>query len=616
MKILPILALAVLAGAGCRRDTQIPSGPPPGDTTTPLPALAGVAGDSQTAIVGSTLPTSLAVKAADANGHGVPGVLVQFSVLGTNASLKPSSGMALTGADGIARVALTLGPRAEPVRVVAAGTGATGTATFDLVALTSPALTLVVVSGDSQVVALPGSSLEPFVVAVRDTFGNRVAARPVVVFRVVAGGVTYGGHDSTAVAADSAGNARPALLLTAPADGDTVRVTASFAGMAKPALRALAVGLAFRGKTWGAGYGSVCGLAAGGTAYCWGSGASGALGTGDSTDRDVPTAVTAASGFVAVDAGEAAGCGLGASGSAACWGSPTNGGEGGGDLSFRSLETAFSWACGVTSAGTAQCWGRFFDPFSGSRVTIPSPVRFAQITVGGSYACALTADGRAYCWGSSNWGQLGAGDIISSSTAALPVVGGLTFRSLSAGGLHVCGLTTAGAAYCWGYGAGGELGNGALTASWHPVAVAGGLTFGDISAAGGHHTCALTTTGAAYCWGDNGAGQLGIGSRTDSPTPLPVTGGITFVSIGVGDSFTCGVAVGGAMYCWGDNSAGQLGTGAFGGTVPTPTLVTGGLLFQTAAAGERRSPWRAAPGAVRAPRAVRPASAPRAPRER
>jgi alpha-tubulin suppressor-like RCC1 family protein len=78
------------------------------------------------------------------------------------------------------------------------------------------------------------------------------------------------------------------------------------------------------------------------------------------------------------------------------------------------------------------------------------------------------------------------------------VVGGLTFATVSAGFLHTCGVTTEGAAYCWGLNGGG-----------HPVAVVGGLTFGMLSTGGGH-TCGITTEGAAYCWGDNRQGQLGL----------------------------------------------------------------------------------------------------------
>jgi alpha-tubulin suppressor-like RCC1 family protein len=54
----------------------------------------------------------------------------------------------------------------------------------------------------------------------------------------------------------------------------------------------------------------------------------------------------------------------------------------------------------------------------------------------------------------------------------------------------------------------GELGTGNLTSSLVPVPVTGGLKFVSISALG-DHTCALTVAGEAYCWGQNVYGELG-----------------------------------------------------------------------------------------------------------
>jgi hypothetical protein len=54
--------------------------------------------------------------------------------------------------------------------------------------------------------------------------------------------------------------------------------------------------------------------------------------------------------------------------------------------------------------------------------------------------------------------------------------------------------------------------------SWHGGALAG-KTFTQITT-GSDHTCAIGATGAACCWGDNAAGDLGDGTTTQWNVPV------------------------------------------------------------------------------------------------
>ena len=99
-----------------------------------------------------------------------------------------------------------------------------------------------------------------------------------------------------------------------------------------------------------------------------------------------------------------------------------------------------------------------------------------------------------------------------------------SFSQITAGYDHTCALTTTGQAYCWGLNNQGQLGNNSTTNSRIPVAVQmpAGVSFQSITA-GSDHTCALTTEGKAYCWGNNEYGQLGNNSTTNSSIPLAVS---------------------------------------------------------------------------------------------
>ena len=94
------------------------------------------------------------------------------------------------------------------------------------------------------------------------------------------------------------------------------------------------------------------------------------------------------------------------------------------------------------------------------------------------------------------------------------------FGSVTVGVVHSCALTTAGEAYCWGWGEHGQLGNGSTSDADVPAAVRGDHTFSTVSAGGGH-TCAITSSGETYCWGLNESGQLGNGTLDGSREPLP-----------------------------------------------------------------------------------------------
>jgi len=150
---------------------------------------------------------------------------------------------------------------------------------------------------------------------------------------------------------------------------------------------------------------------------------------------------------------------------------------------------------------------------------------FSQITAGYEHTCALTTTGQAYCWGPNNQGQLGNNLTTNSRIpVAVQMPAGVSFQFITAGVNHTCALTTTGQAYCWGLNNQGQLGNNLTTNSRIPVAVQtpAGVSFQSITV-GYAHTCALTSEGKAYCWGYGDSGQLGNNSTTNSSIPLAVS---------------------------------------------------------------------------------------------
>lgn len=236
--------------------------------------------------------------------------------------------------------------------------------------------------------------------------------------------------------------------------------------------------------------------------------------------------------------------------------------------------TADSTVASVDSSGLVTAVGKRLGPITvlagaegrTGRSTADVTVSFASIYTGFRTTCALTDGGVAYCWGSNNTYMLGDSTSISESRP-LAVSGGLTFTDMAIGFSHTCGVSTDGAAYCWGSSRGGALGIGSISyeVSAHPTPVEGNLQFESLTAS--LHTCGITTSGTAYCWGENHSAQLGDSSLTNKSIPVPVRGGRSFrvLNTGIGGasgtrSHTCGLDVDNHAYCWGANNVGQLGT--------------------------------------------------------
>lgn len=336
-----------------------------------------------------------------------------------------------------------------------------------------------------------------------------------------------------------------------------------------------------------------CGLMGSGKAYCWGG--TGLLGDGSTKDDlDVPNPVPVSGGltFTSLDSGSgAATCGTDPGGTIHCWGSNGNselGAEapdpcGGETCAFVPIpaETSlqFGWAgseykhsCGLTDAGEAYCWG--FNPSGQVGVPASAPVeipvavetdlQFQAVSGGFNHTCGLATDGTAHCWGSDAFVKGPDGD----RGATLAEIGtDLSFERMDSDGWHACGVTDAGDIYCWGSNEFGQLGAtsadtcGEKACSLEPIRVDSDLSFSDV-ATGWRHTCALTESGAAYCWGDGQDGKLGDGTAVASMNPVGVEGGLTFSTIDAGRFHTCGVTTDRAAYCWGWGGSGQLGNGS------------------------------------------------------
>lgn len=264
----------------------------------------------------------------------------------------------------------------------------------------------------------------------------------------------------------------------------------------------------------------------------------------------------------------------------------------------------------VRSDGTVYTWGSNWGGALGTGNSINSYVPVPVVTSGvlsgkiitqvaagwDHFSVALSSDGKVFTWGYNNDGQLGnvthTGSSVPVAVNMNEVMAGKTIVQIAVGFFHCMALSSDGKVFCWGYDGAGQLGNGPENTCCNPTAVdttgvLSGKTIVQI-AAGGYHSVALASDGTVYSWGYNSNGQLGHGTgslASNVPVAVLTSGalsGKTIVQIAAGAAHTLALASDGTLFSWGANSEGQLGNGTnTNSNAPVEVVKTGVLSGKT-----------------------------------
>jgi alpha-tubulin suppressor-like RCC1 family protein len=294
-------------------------------------------------------------------------------------------------------------------------------------------------------------------------------------------------------------------------------------------------------------------------------------------------------------------------------------------LAATSVVAGGAHVCTILQGGRVKCWGNNDHGQLGlgdtqardTAAQLGNALPFVDLgagrtavmlALGGAHTCAVLDNGQLKCWGSNGSGQLGLnafnaadpladnrGDAPGEMGNALPAVtlgAGRTARYVAAGSDNTCAILDNNDLKCWGSNTFGKLGLGDTDARGVAAGQMAALPRVDLAArvpvalalAGGS-TCALFNNAQVACWGDNEAGNLGLGinpfTLPDNPPHLRPHNtdvgdqpgemgaalmtinfgtGRTATAIDAGTFHTCALRDNGTVVCWGPNNGNSLGT--------------------------------------------------------
>lgn len=216
-------------------------------------------------------------------------------------------------------------------------------------------------------------------------------------------------------------------------------------------------------------------------------------------------------------------------------------------LSISSAPSSSSQGSGpddIESLGDVYVWGEIWSDgiildgstnslSSRTDVLLPKPLEsnvvldVHQIACGVRHAVLVTRQGEVFTWGEESGGQLGHGnDKDVSRPRLVESLAVWNMDYVACGEFHTCAISTAGDLFTWGDGAynTGLLGHGTTVSHWIPKRVSGHLEGVQVLsvACGTWHSALITSNGKVFTFGDGTFGVLGLGDRESVAYPREV----------------------------------------------------------------------------------------------
>jgi alpha-tubulin suppressor-like RCC1 family protein len=257
-----------------------------------------------------------------------------------------------------------------------------------------------------------------------------------------------------------------------------------------------------------------------GTLWIWGLGANGRLGTNGSVGNTTPvTTFAGGSNWKQVSCGGNFSAAVKTDGTLWTWGAGASGQLGTNDTTTRSTPvTTFAggnnWkqvSCGglqtaaIKTDGTLWVWGFNPDGQLGTNdsinkntpvTTFAGGTNWKQVACGGNHAAAIKTDGTLWTWGYNSYGCLGNNGGGVYYTPITTFAGGVNWKQVGVGIQHTAAIKTDGTLWTWGYSYLGRLGNNSSTYAFGvltPVTTfAGGSNWKQVACCS-YHTAAVTS---------------------------------------------------------------------------------------------------------------------------